>query len=728
MAEPKRVTRLAALLVTALAVLGLAGNASAGLIVGVNDNAAIDPSELAWFYPTLAAEGLQWNTITLRWDDGAPTVVPDVTAVQAAIAAAALNGATVELDLYPLHSQIFTGGVGCAPSPDPQACGNTAEIEAFDAWVGEVAQTFPTVHEYVVMNECNQPLFVNPQWDTSGNNQSAEICGRALAGAYDELKSISSENMVWGVGLSPRGNDNPSAASDSSTSPVAFLQDLGTWFRSFVAATGRTTPLMDGLDFHPYPIPQSQPFSQGYQDANDASVSNLPRIYQAFYNGFNGTPQATIGQQAGGGLPVSLNEVGIQTSSVGQPGYTGSEVSATPDGGVLGATATEAYQASWYLEMLNLVACDPNVKVVNIFHLIDESDLAGWQSGLYYVDRAAKQSALTVHDWIASTGGGCQGAEHPWTPSGVPAAAVASAPPPSTSGPRVLVASDGRIRIFDAATHRLRRVLAPFGSSYTGPLVVAVADGNGTSEIATAEGVGGSPLVKLLNGKTGRELASVSPFPSSFHGGVSLAFAQLGGDPAADLVVGSGPGMPATVKLYSDPTSKAPGVLLPFGASFHGGVTVAAGSLGANGASDLVVGSGAGRPALVEVYPLTLAAPLETLEPFAAAFVGGVSVAVGRLAGGGGALIVGSGAGMLSVIKAYRGLTPSRLWSVDAFAPTFSGGVAVASGSVADTPAAIAGAGVGGGAEVRLLDLQTGSYLGSFLGDTGNDPLGVAGG
>jgi hypothetical protein len=32
--------------------------------------------------------------------------------------------------------------------------------------------------------------------------------------------------------------------------------------------------------------------------------------------------------------------------------------------------------------MLNYVACDPSIKVVNLFHLVDESDLGGWQSGL----------------------------------------------------------------------------------------------------------------------------------------------------------------------------------------------------------------------------------------------------------------------------------------------------------------------------------------------------------
>jgi hypothetical protein len=159
---------------------------------------------------------------------------------------------------------------------------------------------------------------------------------------------VSAQNFVWGVGLSPRGNDNPNAASNSSTSPVMFLRDLGAWFRAFAAKTGRTRPLMDGLDFHPYSVPQSMPFAQGYQSVVDATVSNLARIYQAFYDGFNGTPQPTIGQQAGGGLPVSPNEVGIQTDSTGHPGYVGTEVSANADGGVTGQFATEAYQASWY--------------------------------------------------------------------------------------------------------------------------------------------------------------------------------------------------------------------------------------------------------------------------------------------------------------------------------------------------------------------------------------------
>src|SRR5207244_4036337 len=111
--------------------------------------------------------------------------------------------------------------------------------------------------------------------------------------------------------------------------------------------------------------------------------------YQAFYDGFAGSPQRTIGQQRGGGLPVSLNEVGIQTDASAQSGYSGTEVSANGAGGMVGAFASAAYQADWYRKMLDLVACDPNVRLVNIFHLVDESNLAGWQSGLYFATSGA---------------------------------------------------------------------------------------------------------------------------------------------------------------------------------------------------------------------------------------------------------------------------------------------------------------------------------------------------
>ena len=72
--------------------------------------------------------------------------------------------------------------------------------------------------------------------------------------------------------------------------------------------------------------------------------------------------------------------------------------------------------------MLQLLACDPNVQFVNIYHLLDEAALEGWQSGIYSADESAKQSAQAVRDWIVQSGGNCMGVVHPWTPATLTAA------------------------------------------------------------------------------------------------------------------------------------------------------------------------------------------------------------------------------------------------------------------------------------------------------------------
>jgi hypothetical protein len=384
----------------ALGLLAFAGPAAAGVSIGVNDDSGKYAGGDPQFWTTMQANGLKQDAVTVLWDETQPTTILDEGFIASALPAAAEAGIEVVFDVYPMHSQAFTD--------------NGATPGQFADFLTKLAQTFPTVTDYVVMNECNQTRFVNPQFNAAGVNQSAALCGRALAAGYDALKAVDPDIFVWGVGLSPRGNDNAAAASNVSTSPVRFLAALGQWYR----ASGRTMPIMDGFDFHPYPIPQSLPFATGYTDVDNAAVSNLRRIYQAFYDAFKGTAQPTIGQQLGGGLPVSLNEVGIQTDNTGRPEYTGVETSGDGNGGVRGETGTERFQSDWYLQMLNLVACDANIKVANIFHLVDESDLAGWQSGLYYVGYAPKASAAAIQSWIATTGGNCVGWGKGWIAGG----------------------------------------------------------------------------------------------------------------------------------------------------------------------------------------------------------------------------------------------------------------------------------------------------------------------
>lgn len=82
------------------------------------------------------------------------------------------------------------------------------------------------------------------------------------------------------------------------------------------------------------------------------------------------------------------------------------------------------------------------------------------------------------------------------------------------------------------------------------------------------------------------------------------------------------------------------------------------------------------------------------------------------------------------MVKAYRGATKARLWSVDAFSSAFTGGVSVAAVSLDGTTGAdvVAGAGAGGGSRIKVIDGRSAALVSSFLGATGSNAIGVAAG
>ena len=167
----------------------------------------------------------------------------------------------------------------------------------------------PAVRSFVVGNEPNQPAFWRPQFSKS-RQLSAAAFGPFLAAGYDSLKAVDPTLKVVGVGLSPRGNDRPSARSNVSTSPVRFLAALGAWYR----ASGRDRPLMDGLSFHPYPNRATDALSTGYPWPN-AGFVNLDRVKQAVWDAFRHGPADDARR-----LPLSLDEIGWQVDTTASRG------------------------------------------------------------------------------------------------------------------------------------------------------------------------------------------------------------------------------------------------------------------------------------------------------------------------------------------------------------------------------------------------------------------------
>lgn len=355
--------------VVALLTLVFAAAASA-VDVGANDDTGKFAADAgASFYGEMASLGLRQAVITVRWVPSDPLALRERPLLDLTVAAARDAGLGVVFATYPYPPREVEAGL--------------ARPEAFGAWLGELARRYPTVRQYVIGNEPNQPAFWRPQF-AGAAQLSARSFGPFLAAGYDALDGVDPALTVVGVGLSPRGNDRPTARSNVSTSPVRFLAALGAWYR----ASGRTRPLMDGLGFHPYPNAATDPLDRGYAWPN-AGFVNLDRVKQAVWDAFAGTPQPTTVD----GLRLYLDEVGWQVDTAGRDGYTGVENVAVTD---------EERQATAYAELVQRASCDPDVAQVNIFGFRDDALRTGFQAGLFRIDGSARPSAGAVRAAIAS--------------------------------------------------------------------------------------------------------------------------------------------------------------------------------------------------------------------------------------------------------------------------------------------------------------------------------------
>ena len=73
----------------------------------------------------------------------------------------------------------------------------------------------------------------------------------------------------------------------------------------------------------------------------------------------------------------------------------------------MSSTGSEDYQAAWYAKLVDFALCDADITKVNIFKLVDETALEGWQSGLFYQGYVAKLSAAAFKAELAKTAGRC---------------------------------------------------------------------------------------------------------------------------------------------------------------------------------------------------------------------------------------------------------------------------------------------------------------------------------
>jgi hypothetical protein len=258
--------------------------------------------------------------------------------------------------------------------------------EDFTSYAASIVADVPYVRDVIVGNEPNLNYFWQPQFTRTGRNAAAPAYMKLLAATYDALKNVNPAVNVIGGALSPRGSDRP--GKRPTHSPTTFIRDLGAAYR----ASGRDRPLMDVFALHPYLESSSLPPTYRHPRSTSISINDYDKLVALLGEAFDGTPQP------GRALPVLYGEFGIQSAI--SPGksiqYTNHGAASSGD------AVSEERQAAYYRKALELAYCQPTVVGLFFFHVLDESDLRAWQSGLFYADGTPKASMEPVRQAAAA--------------------------------------------------------------------------------------------------------------------------------------------------------------------------------------------------------------------------------------------------------------------------------------------------------------------------------------
>jgi hypothetical protein len=364
----RKLVFLAALL--ALAVAAPSQAAPRKLVVGASESASLIPDTVVAKTRMDLAVLAGYTEIEVRagWAPGktAPTA-EELASLQASALAA-------QLDAVRLVIAVDTGGSLQTPS-------SLLDRKQFARYTAALARSLPYVRDFIVGNEPNLNMFWMPQFAGRGRDVAAPAYEALLARTYDALKAVSPAINVIGGALAPRGADNARSARQTH-SPTTFLRDLGLAYRK----SRRATPIMDMLVIHPYGENSKTPPTALHPKSTSISIADYPKLVKLLRDAFRGTPQR------GASLPILYGEYGVQTripsNKLGV--YTNLGVTTAAD------TVSEAMQAAYYKQAIQLAYCQPTVAGLLFFHVSDEPDLDRWQSGVFYADDTPKSDLAPV--------------------------------------------------------------------------------------------------------------------------------------------------------------------------------------------------------------------------------------------------------------------------------------------------------------------------------------------
>ena len=385
-----------------LLVLGLclaaarapAAQASPGMRVGIDDD-----SFLYWMDPSLRYAldlGVRIVRVNALWSPSRGSAY--------SLGGLRLTGALRQLadNAHGWNIQVV---VSFYPARAVDAPQDDASRRQFCGAAAQLVQQQPQIVAIVIGNEPNTARYWQPQYNADGSPASPQSYFQTVALCYDMLHAVDPGINVVGPATSDRGNDNPRATSNVSISPGAFIAGLGRAYR----ASGRTKPIFDTIDHHPYPLTAAERPWKQHADTRVIGEGDLNRLVAAYQSAFAGTGQPAPGRcVAGRCIAVWYTEDGFQTRidpSLARA-YRNVETDkqavapdSPPETGPLPPAASRAPSQTQQLrDAISLAYCQPYVQAFFNFQLLDEASLAGWQSGLLYTNLTYKPSYPLFHD------------------------------------------------------------------------------------------------------------------------------------------------------------------------------------------------------------------------------------------------------------------------------------------------------------------------------------------
>jgi hypothetical protein len=201
----------------------------------------------------------------------------------------------------------------------------------------------------------------------------------------------------------------------------------------------------------------------------------------------------------------------------------------------------------------------------------------------------------------------------------------------------------------------------------------------------TGTEAGAPPHVRVFDATTRAERLSFLAYDAGYRGGVRVAIGDVNGDGVGDIITATGFGGPPHVKVFSGTDLSLLASFYAYAPTFRGGVFVACGDIDGDGRADIITGTERG-PAHVMVFSGANQGVLRSFLAYAPTFLGGVRVASGDIDGDGrDDLVTGAGPGAGPHAMAFSGRTGAILRSFFAYSPSYRGGVFVSTGRFGST-------------------------------------------